>query len=267
MHSSLYVGQVRHRRFLPVEHAFAYRLFMLYLDLDELPGLFERRWLWSARRPNLAWFRRTDHLGDPQVPLATAVRDLVEQASGRRPEGPVRLLTHLRYFGYGFNPVSFYFCFNREDTAVENIVAEVTNTPWKEQFCYVLGGDGKATANNSGLQGSAGRFRLDKAFHVSPFMDMDIRYDWRFTLPGERLAVHMANHRGADKLFDATLDLHRRPVTARTLAGVLLGFPLMTARVTAGIYYQALRLWLKGAPVYTHPDRRRMAQPVNDQQR
>jgi hypothetical protein len=264
MHSSLYVGQVRHRRFVPVEHAFAYRLFMLYLDLDELPELFERRWLWSARRPNLAWFRRADHLGDPAVPLATAVRDLVEQSGGHRPDGPVRLLTHLRYFGYGFNPVSFYFCFNRQDTAVETIVAEVTNTPWKEQFCYVLGGDDRTSTDSAR---APLRYRLDKAFHVSPFMDMDIRYDWRFTRPGKHLAVHMENHRGTDKLFDATLNLQRRPVNARSLAGALLGFPLMTARVTAGIYSQALRLWLKGTPVYTHPDRRRMAQPVNDRQR
>jgi DUF1365 family protein len=259
MHSSLYVGQVRHRRHTPAAHTFAYRLFMLYLDLDELPSLFARRWLWSARRPNVAWFRRADHLGNTGVPLDTAVRDLVERECGRRPGGPIRLLTHLRYFGYGFNPVSFYFCFDRRDDAVEYIVAEVNNTPWKQQHCYVLDGHD----NPSGTR----RFRLDKDFHVSPFMDMAIRYDWRFSHPGERLAVHMQNHQGADRIFDATLALRRRPINARSLAGVLLRFPLMTARVTAGIYYQALRLWLKGTPYFPHPDDRGDGLPVNDPQR
>jgi DUF1365 family protein len=259
MHSSLYVGQVRHRRFAPVPHAFSYRLFMLYLDLAELPALFERRWLWSARRPNLAWFRRADHLGDAQLPLDTAVRDLIEGECGRRPRGPIRLLTHLRYFGYGFNPVSFYFCFNAQDDAIEHIVAEVNNTPWNQQHCYVL--------DSRGEPAGARRHWLDKAFHVSPFMDMEIRYDWRFSHPGRRLAVHMQNHRGTERLFDATLSLRRRPIHAGSLAGVLLRFPLMTARVTAGIYYQALRLWLKGTPFFPHPDCRDDGRPVNDQQR
>lgn len=259
MHSSLYVGQVRHRRFTPVQRAFSYRLFMLYLDLAELPALFERRWLWSARRPNLAWFRRADHFGAAHVPLDTAVRNLVEGECGRRPRGPIRLLTHLRYFGYGFNPVSFYFCFNAQDDAIEQIVAEVNNTPWNQQHCYVL--------DSQGQPAGARRHRLDKAFHVSPFMDMAIRYDWHFSHPGRRLAVHMQNYRGAARLFDATLSLQRRPIHAHSLAGVLLRFPLMTARVTAGIYYQALRLWLKGTPFFPHPDSRDSGRPVNDQQR
>lgn len=245
--SCLYVGRVRHRRFAPARHAFEYRLFMLYLDLDELPGLFERFWLWSSQRPNLAWFRRADHLGDPQQPLAESVRDLVEQRSGQRPHGPVRLLTQLRYFGHGFNPVSFYYCFDSSGEVLEHIVAEVNNTPWGEQHCYLL------TASAAQREQRIQRFELDKQFHVSPFMGMDIRYQWSFMRPGKRLFVHLQNRQHGDKLFDASLIIKRQPISSAALSGALLRYPFMTLKVVAAIYYQALRLWLKKIPFHPHP--------------
>jgi hypothetical protein len=246
MHSAIYHGWVRHRRFAPRAHAFRYRLFLLYLDLAELDTAFRGRWLWSTRRAALARFDRADHLGDPAVPLDQAVRDLVAAETGHRPAGPIRLLTHLRYFGYCFNPVSFYYCFDAHDTQVETIVAEVNNTPWGERHCYVLD-----AARDAGVAGHK-RYRLDKVFHVSPFMPMDLAYDWRFGPPGEHLNVHMALHREA-KVFDATMHLERTPLTGPQLARVLLRFPLMTVQVIVAIHWQALRLWLKRVPVCTHP--------------
>ena len=249
MNSGIYAGWVRHRRMRPREHAFRYRLFMMYLDLAELPELFKGRWLWSATRPAVARFRREGHLGPSDVPLDQAVRDLVQERTGTRPLGPVRLLTHLRYFGFGFNPVSFYYCFDENDTRVETIVAEVNNTPWGEQHCYVL-----PQKENSG-HGEHSRFHPEKVFHVSPFMEMDVDYDWRFNQPGEKLNVHMENARGGDKIFDATLVLDRREISAGSLATVLVTFPLITLKVVAGIYWEALKLWLKRVPLHDHPDK------------
>ncbi|MCG6974827.1 MAG: DUF1365 domain-containing protein [Acidiferrobacterales bacterium] len=246
MQSCLYVGQVRHRRFAPREHAFAYKLFQVYLDLDELDTVFSKRWLWSVTRPALARFRREDHLGDPEKPLAEAVRDLVQNETGRRPAGPIRLLTHLRYFGYGFNPVSFFFCFDRKGESVETVVAEVNNTPWGEQHCYVLD-----ESINFGSR-TKKRYEIEKQFHVSPFMDLDMRYLWRLSQPEEHLLVHIENEKNSNKVFDATLTLRRREITGASLAGVLIQFPFITMKVVLAIYYEALRLWLKRVPFIQH---------------
>ena len=259
MHSRLYVGQVKHRRYTPVPHAFQYGLFMLYLDLDELPSLFNKHWLWSARRPALARFRREDHLGDKTIDLASAVRRFVVHEAGITLKGPIRLLTNLRYFGYGFNPVSFYYCFDEAGDQIEAIVAEVNNTPWGEQYCYIL-----PNAHNKG-SATTKRFLLDKRFHVSPFMEMNIDYDWRFKIPAEWLVVHMKNYQHSEKLFDATLSLREQPVNGFNLARVLVRFPFMTLRIITAIHYQALRLWLKKVPFCTHPDKLEAPNPVSKQ--
>ena len=250
MKSAIYLGQVRHRRMKPVEHQFSYRMFMMYLDLAELPGLFRGRWLWSARKPALARFRRSDHLGDPVRPLDTAVRDLVQERTGLRPRGPVRLLTQMSYFGYVFNPVSFYYCFNEDDTELETIVAEVNNTPWGERHCYVL-----SQGMNHGTGGHM-RFFPAKEMHVSPFMPMEVDYDWRFNVPGPQLSTHMEIAKGGGKIFDATMTLERKEITAGSLATVLLRFPVMTLKIISAIHWQALKLWLKGVPVHDHPSKR-----------
>lgn len=230
-----------------MRHEFDYRLFLMYLDLAELPTVFNNRLLWSADGFAFAQFRRSDHHGDLAISLDTAMRDLVESRTGSRPEGPIRMLTHLRYFGYIFNPVSFYYCFDAADRHVEAIVAEINNTPWGEQHCYVL----PAAKSESG--GGHQRFRIRKDFHISPFMDMDLAYDWRFTQPGRRLGVHMESYERGRKLLDVTMSMQRREITGPALAGVLVRYPLMTVRVITAIYWQALRLRLKKVPFYSHP--------------
>lgn len=245
LRSCLYEGWVRHRRLQPFEHAFRYRLFLVYLDLDELDRVFRGSRTWSTNGPALAWFRRADHLGDPERPLDESVRDLVEERTGRRPHGPIRLLTHLRYFGYVMNPISLFYCFDPTGEHVESIVAEVNNTPWNERHCYVL--DAPFAA------GTSGRAANEKEFHVSPFMPMDLRYDWTLTAPGRTLGVRIATSREGQPVFDASMGLRRRPLTRSERLRTLLRYPLMTARVFAAIYWQALRLWWRGAAYHPHP--------------
>jgi DUF1365 family protein len=247
-----------------VRNEFRYPLFMAYLDLDELPGCFDGRWLWSARRPALAWFRRCDYLGDPDVPLVDAVRELVKERTGVRAEGPIRLLTHLRYFGKCFNPVSFYYCFDGRGERVVALVADVTNTPWGERHAYVMPVDNPADRGTVTLM----RAQFDKQLHVSPLMGMDHTYDWRLTEPGEQLLVHIESHRTNEpqraseplradnpSVFDATLSLHRRELTPGALRSVLLRYPFLTARILTRIYTHALRLKLRGARYFPHPEK------------
>ena len=248
MMSSIFEGRLKHRRYTPVEHEFEYRLFMLYLDLAELDEVFRGRWFWSVKRPALARFRRSDHLGDPEQPLDHSVRDLVEGRTGRRPTGPIRLLTQLSYLGYGFSPVCFYYCFDPSGEHVETIVTEVNNTPWGEQYCYVL--SDRAAADDSKLR----KFELRKAFHVSPFMDMDVDYEWQFTDPAKRVHVHMENLKDGEKFFAATMRLERSEISGPALARLLVVYPLITMRIVVGIYWQAFRLWLKRCPIHDHPN-------------
>ena len=254
MHSAIYEGTVRHRRFAPVGHEFAYRLFMMYLDLAELSEVFQGSWLWSAAHFNLAYLRRKDHFGNPVTSIDEAVRQLVAERTGVRPDGPIRLLTHLRYFGHCFNPVSFFYCYDPTDEKVETIIAEITNTPWHERYCYVL----PEIMNEHRHPWK--RYRFPKTFHVSPFIDMNVDYDWRFLEPGDRLQVHMEDYVDDIKLFDATLSLRRQPITGANLWRVLGRYPVMTVQVVAKIHWQALRLWRKGAPFYVHPKKQEGAE-------
>jgi uncharacterized protein len=247
LHSALYIGRLRHRRFAPRLHAFSYAVYFVWLDLAELGTVFRGRWFWSTRRRALAWLRRADYLGDPAIALDEAVRQRVAEAHGARPTGPIRMLTQLRNYGHCFNPVTFYYCYDAADSRIECIVAEITNTPWGERHAYVLPAPA-APATSAALE-----FHLDKRFHVSPFMPMDVAYRWSFSDPGAQLAVHMENRRGGESVFDATLTVRRREITSASLAGVLLRFPCSTLRVMAAIYWQALRLWLKRVPVHDHP--------------
>lgn len=245
LRSRLYEGWLQHRRHRPRDHQFRYRVFMPYLCLEELPELFTHSRLWSREGRAPASFRRADFFGDPALPLDEAVRRRVQEETGQRPSGPIYLLANLRYFGFSMNPIACYYCFDRDETRLEYIVAEVTNTPWNERHAYVIPGP---EADRRWL-----RCDFDKAFHVSPFQPMDMRYHWRSNIPGEHLRLHLANSTGGERVFDACLSLRARPWNRRNLHGALLRYPMMTATVGLGIYWQALRLFAKRIPFYSHP--------------
>jgi DUF1365 family protein len=240
--SCIYEGTIRHRRAQPVKE-FTHPIALTYLDLEELPSLLNGRLL--ARGPGALRFRRRDFLRGRAGTdsLDVAVRDRVDQLSGRRPSGPIRMLAQLRSFGVCFNPVSFYYCMDPAGERLDSVLAEVTNTPWGERHAYVLDQPG------SGLV--AGSF--PKQLHVSPFMGMDHVYEARASQPGATLSVHIASRRGEQTAFDATLALARRELTRSAVAGLGVRYPLAGARTLALIYGHAIGLKLAGAGVHPHP--------------
>lgn len=238
----LYEGTVRHRRFAVRPRTFEHRLALFYLDVDRVGEVLGGRLL--QPRAGRVRFRRADYLGDGRVPLGEAVRRLVEERTGWRPDGPVRMLAHLRVLGHCFNPVSFYYCFDPSGERLESLVAEVTNTPWGERHAYVI----SAGAPGGKVLGA----QFDKAMHVSPFMGMDHTYDVRATAPGRTLSVHIASRRAGRTVFDATLSMRRRELTRSAVARMSARYPFATVRVLALIYAHALGLKLAGAPVHPH---------------
>lgn len=252
---SIYRGIVRHKRSAPVRNNFSNRVFLFGLDLAHIQQAMACSHLLGFERAAHSSFRRKDYFGDPSIPLEQAVRDRVQAETGARPNGPIELVTQLRTFGYSFNPVSFYYCWTPDRSALQAILAEITNTPWGERHAYVLAWSELNSSAQKPRRSQRWQFR--KNFHVSPFSPMEIEHDWRFSQPGERLAVHMINRapgRGAE--FAATLLMERRDFTRREVRRAILRHPCLPTKTLLGIYWQALKLWLKRAPFHTHPAKR-----------
>ena len=217
---------------------------MTYFDISKVESLLPDSFLFKVNKPALVSYYRSDYHGDNKLTLDESVRKTVKEKTGTNLEGPIRLLTHLRYFGYCFNPVSFYYCFDKSDKKLEMIMAEVTNTPWNERHCYFI----TAKKNKSFRQG------LKKQFHVSPFWDMDHDYDWYFSDVSDTISVNMINYKDEKKVFDATLSLSvSKKITNLNLFLSVLRFPFSTLMVYLRIHYRAFKLWVKGATFYDHP--------------
>ncbi|QNI01566.1 DUF1365 domain-containing protein [Halomonas sp. SH5A2] len=245
-HSRVYRGTLRHRRFTPHAHRFDYQLWMAWLDLDELPTLFDGVPGFSARGAALARFRREDYLGPTDRPLATAVREELTRQLGSAPEGRICVLTQLRTLGAMFNPISMYYAYDRQGQLAA-VLGEVTNMPWRERTCYACRVDSHRHSHHA---------TFDKAMHVSPFNPMDMTYRWRFNTPGDQLLLHMENWQAGQRHFDATLTLEAAPATAKVLLATLARQPWISLKTITGIHFEALRLWLKRNPIYNHPKRK-----------
>ncbi len=236
--SGLFVGTLRHRRFTPVAHAFTYPLFMALLDIDRLAELMGVSGLTSYNRWNWSSFYDRDHFGDPGRPLRERLVADAASHGIELPDGPIFLLTHLRYFGYCFNPVSFFYCFDRAGL-LRVVLAEVSNT-FGGTHNYWLRPDPASRSF---------RAAASKSLYVSPFMPVDLEYTFAFTSPAGRLVAHMETSQAGSVGFDATLSLERRPWSATEIRRVLMMYPAITVRVMAGIHWEALKLWWKGVPV------------------
>ncbi|HTN78721.1 MAG TPA: DUF1365 domain-containing protein [Acidimicrobiales bacterium] len=242
MRSAIFEGTVFHRREVPVRHEFTQRVALPLLDLDEVDEVCSHHPLWSSQRANAVQFRRSDFYGPPQQPLAEAIRDLVEERTGARPEGSIRMLAHLRTWGWLFNPIACYWCWDAGNSAVQAFVADVTSTPWHGRHAYVLEGPGTERC-------------VDKELHVSPFLSMNQRYRITASVPEDTVTIRVESHSDDGLVLDAGLTGTTQPITRRSLGRLLWRHPMMTARVSARIYAEAARLALKGTPVHRHPRR------------
>jgi DUF1365 family protein len=242
--SAIFTGTLRHRRYAEVPREFSHPVNYTYLDLDELPRLAGGR---LVRRYPGAWrFRRRDYLAPASVPLDVAVRDTVERQVGERPGGPVRMLSQLRCFGMNFNPVVLYYCFAAGGEQLHSVLAEVTNTPWRERHAYVLG---------PWRDGGVLRASRPKALHVSPFMGMSQRYEIAVTAPDATLSVHIDCRGESGSEFDATLGLKRHELTDAGLSQLIRRDPVAPLRTLRRIYTQGFALKHAGVTVHPHPPR------------
>jgi len=251
MNSCLYKAKVMHHRLAPKDHRFHYNVFMFYLDLDEIGGLAKRLRFMGHNRFNLFNFRDKDHLQLPRENPDTSktIRQHIVaylRANGIEiGNGRIMLLTNLCTFGYQFNPVSFYFCYDRQDQPVCSIV-EVCNT-FLEMKPYLLGA--------AAWQGDRFKLNTQKYFYVSPFIDMDTNFDFDLNIPGEKLQIKIDDYdKNGDRFFISTLSGSRKPLKDATLLLYFFSFPLITLKVIGLIHWQALKLWLKKLPYHKKAD-------------
>lgn len=242
LRSCLYRGRVFHRRLRPRRHRLAYDVFWIYADLDELAELDRALPLFSVNRRNLVSLNDADH-GDGRTPLRDWVTARLAEAGVELPGGRIALLCHPRLFGYVFNPISVYFCF-AADGSPAAILYEVTNT-YRDRHSYLFP-----------LPPAAGpvlRHSCDKRLYVSPFIGMTARYDFNIRIPDEALVFGIRESDGDGTLLTAAVTGRRQALDFRGLAAALLRYPLSTVKVTAGIHWEALKLWLKRVPYHSHP--------------
>jgi hypothetical protein len=245
MESAIYTGSLRHRRMSPVRHDFAYSLFMAFMDIDRLEELMRISPLAGYNRSRWVSFQERDHFGDPENSLRQRLVQDAQQRGLEPPEGRIFLLTHLRYLGYNFNPVSFFYCYDREER-LQMVLAEVNNTFGETQNYWLTQKVERPAGENK-------KYRFPKSFHVSPFMKQKQEYEWSFTPPGQQLIAQSVSYEDGREVFDSTLKLQRREWSRAELHSALLRFPWMTAKVIAAIHWQALRLLVKRVPVVAHP--------------
>ena len=242
MYSRIYQGRVQHSRFTPKFRSFNYSVYMVYLDLDEVDEVFEQSSWWRREGFAPVSFNALDYWDGETRDIKTAVQRKVAEDLGLELDGPVRMLTNLRNFGYINNPITCYYCFDRAER-LQAVVAEVTNTPWGDRCHYAI------AAADEGLTKS----EFSKDMHVSPFMKMNMHYRWRSNKPGKALSIVLENIQAEERVFFASVVMQAQEMTVRNMRSVVLKFPWMTLSVITKIYWQALKIFCAGIKYQPRP--------------
>lgn len=240
LNSCIYRGDVFHQRFAPRKHKFSYRIFFLAIDLDELPILNKMGRYFKTERFAPLRFFAPDYLQHQQKITKQSVWDQVTGLGGEDKGGRILFVGQMRCFGLYFSPINSYYCYDQNNN-LTYLLAEVSNTPWNERQYYLIDLNSEQ--------------HCEKTFHVSPFMDLDMKYYWRIKAPGEKLHLSIENHshdENQSKLFTASIAMTRQPFTNKNLLKNLLAIPMMAANTVIGIYWQALKLYIKGVPYIAH---------------
>ncbi len=256
----LFKGWVQHKRVKPQPHSFRYRYFQIWLDVEQEGVIDILSSFWSSKKLNLVRYRRQNYLPDDDSLYDTICRK-IKQETNQNFQGKAYLLGSLSYWGYCYNPVCFYFCYN-EERKLEYILSEIHNTPWGERFTYVHNlskaeSDDQLTdpANTDNHRSGHSKFKFEKQFHVSPFMPMNINYDWTFNITPNKVIINMNLQQDNNLIFNAAMNLTNAELNTQTARKIALRYPFMCINVLFAIYWQAFRLWLKKTPFYGHPNK------------
>lgn len=250
--SGIYKGLVSHRRFTPKTHSFSYRMFLLAIDLDELPQLTKMgAWFKNNRFAPLN-LRSSDYLSHKVQLTKLDVWNKVHSLGGEIKPERVLFIGQLRCFGLYFSPINMYYCFDAQDN-LQYLLAEVSNTPWNERHYYLIP-TRPVDPSCENEKKSVQKLISNKTFHVSPFMDLNMQYQWIIKSPDKRLVLHIQNLdlSSGEKVFDASLNMQRMDFTNANLRNCIVNIPMMTLKTLWGIYWQAMKLFLKGVPYVAH---------------